>query len=138
MPYSLTYVSRSRLHDDGAEHKVAAIVEVSRRYNQDKGLTGALIFTGRDFAQTLEGDREAIDFVMDRILNDDRHRDVAIIHASEQSARDFADWTLVYRGLTTFVQRHVDAVRSAVPGDHRVAVIELRALLRAFAQEASF
>lgn len=137
MTYSVTYVSRSRLGDEEAEQKVTDIVEASRRYNADFGLTGALIFTGRDFAQTLEGDRQAIDFIMDRIANDNRHVDVTVVHESEQSARDFADWSMAYRGLTTFVQRHVDAVRTAVPGDRKVAVIELRALLRAFAQEAS-
>jgi hypothetical protein len=135
MPYSLTYVSSSRIADDEAETIVDEIVSWSRRNNAHIGLTGALIFTGCDFAQTLEGERARVLALVERIRADDRHTGFDVVHQAEQAGTDFDGWTMAYRGTTSFVQRHIDAVRTRAPVERRVAVLELRALLQAFAHE---
>lgn len=138
MIYSLTYISKSRLAKDDAQSMVDSIVQKSRENNRLHGLTGALIFTGHDFAQTLEGERCHIETLMARISEDDRHDDIRVIHEGDQWSRDFASWSMAYRGMTTFVQRHIDAARPVsadVPPDD-VAVLELRSLLSAFAADS--
>lgn len=132
---SLTYVSKSRLASEDAE-EVDAIVEASRKNNARVGITGALLFTGRDFAQTLEGDRQAVLDLMERIKRDPRHDQVEIVHQSDNPVRSFANWSMAYRGLTTYVQRHVDAARdrSAHSFGSDVGQLELRQLLLGFAR----
>ena len=139
MIFSLTYISKSRLAEDRAQSTVDQIVQKSRENNRLHGLTGALIFTGLDFAQTLEGERCHIETLMSRISEDDRHENVRIVHQADQWSRHFASWSMAYRGMTTFVQRHVDAVRpvSANAASDEVAVSELRNLLSAFAADSS-
>lgn len=137
MPFSLTYVSKSRLAKDSAEQAVDQLVEHARRYNQSVGITGALIFTGTDFAQTLEGEEQEVRTLMSRICEDDRHERIEIIYTADHPEREYRDWTMAYRGVTTFVQRHVDATRAdAGPPPHESAPIELRQLMRGFAESA--
>ncbi len=53
------YVSRARSAFD--ETAVQAILERSRRHNVSVGVTGCLLFSGRCFAQVLEGERAVVD-----------------------------------------------------------------------------
>lgn len=139
MPFSLTYVSKSRIDVDDAAEIVDQIVVAARENNSAAGLTGALIFTGTDFAQTLEGDEAEVRKLMERISKDDRHEYIEIIYSAEHPHREYADWKMAYRGITTFVQRHVEAARGQ-PGDPAgddAARHELRQLMRGFAISAA-
>lgn len=111
MIYRLLYISRSAVPENEADRIVASIVEVSQARNAREGLTGALMFTGEDFAQVLEGDMVAVLRLMADIARDQRHADVEIIEQGHVPVRYFGDWTMGYWGRSAFVSRLINDMR---------------------------
>ncbi len=137
MTFTLTYVSVSRIPESQSIAAVNEIVATSRKRNEADGITGALIFTGTDFAQTLEGPEEAVLTLMDRIRADPRHTDIEVVHEASKNLRMFQDWSMAYSGLTSFVRRQVEATRSRASAQYGydVASSELRNLMLNFARQ---
>jgi hypothetical protein len=103
----LIYVSVSTLRLPAQAGEVDAIVDWSQRHNREVGVTGALVFTEKRFAQYLEGPADAVDALMGRILQDPRHRDIELVFRRPILRRHFATWALAYAGPSTFVAGHV-------------------------------
>lgn len=93
--FELAYVSvLSRMADIRG---VADIVRRARSYNREHGLTGILVFDGERFCQHIEGDREAVLLLTDRIARDTRHEQFRILHqAVSVPRRRFGEWPLAY------------------------------------------
>ncbi|ANI79516.1 MULTISPECIES: BLUF domain-containing protein [Sphingobium] len=90
------YISASRLVDDEADEVVCDIVNVSVARNRALGVTGALLFTGRNFAQYLEGPPRGVDQLRQSICLDMRHENIRTIAEGEYSHRRFVTWSLAY------------------------------------------
>lgn len=101
------YVSRSMLEPLVAQDIVANIVTTSQRQNRKAGVTGGLIFTGRHFAQVLEGESGALDTLLQTIADDDRHAGMHILHRKPIASRFFFDWAMAYNGPSKRVEGHV-------------------------------
>ncbi|MFO1496395.1 MAG: BLUF domain-containing protein [Lysobacterales bacterium] len=71
---------------------IDAILGVSRANNAKVGVTGALMYSSREFLQCLEGAREAVNSTYARIIKDPRHTEVTILEFSEIERRWFAGW----------------------------------------------
>ncbi|HEX8400247.1 MAG TPA: BLUF domain-containing protein [Allosphingosinicella sp.] len=113
-PIGLLYISTSNLRlPDEAAHEVDSIVNWSRRRNQAIGVTGALVFTERRFAQYLEGPACGVDELMASISRDARHRDIDLIFRKPIDRPRFETWALAYAGPSTFVAGHVLAAADA-------------------------
>lgn len=69
-----------------------AILKVSATNNAKVGVTGALMYSSREFLQCLEGSREAINQTYARILRDPRHSDLVILDYREVDRRWFSGW----------------------------------------------
>jgi hypothetical protein len=130
---SLLYVSTSLLDPAAADTGVAGIVAQSRPRNRLLDVTGALLFTGRHFAQMLEGPPPAIDALMASIRADRRHADVIVIAKQPIAARRFAAWALAYSGRSHFVAR---TVARSVTDSSRGSMRGTEALIR-FMQDFS-
>lgn len=113
MDIGLLYVSTSRLRLPEREAEVDRIVDWSRGRNADLDVTGALVFTERNFAQYLEGPAGGVDRLMESIERDERHTDVRIVYRRPLKERLFPNWTLAYAGPSTFVAGHVMSVEEA-------------------------
>jgi hypothetical protein len=70
------------------------ILTLARARNAESEITGALICRADMFMQMLEGPRAAVTETFGRILADDRHVDVALLHVGDTPERIFADWTM--------------------------------------------
>jgi len=88
------YVSRARSAFD--EAAVQAILKSSRRDNVRLAVTGCLLFSGRCFAQVLEGDRGVVDDLVARIAADPRHDAVRLLHRASRVEREYAGWPMGY------------------------------------------
>jgi hypothetical protein len=76
---------------------VAEIVRKSRVYNHAHGLTGVLVFDGERFCQHIEGDREAVLLLAEKIAGDRRHQNFTVLHQDfSGTARRFGQWHLGY------------------------------------------
>lgn len=88
----LLYASRTA---DAVTHEVIeSILAQSRKHNPELGITGILCHGGDVYMQVLEGGRDAVNQLYNRIVRDKRHRDVVLLHYEEVSERRFAGWTM--------------------------------------------
>ena len=117
---SLLYTSRSLLSPVDAPAQLQAILDTAVRRNQSHDITGALVFTGTDFAQILEGPEEGVAAVMASILIDPRHEEVAIVRRGEIARRSFPNWGMALIGHDPATVAHIGAIRSA-PDDAALA-----------------
>ncbi len=102
---SLMYVSRSRLSPRDHIVALSELVTTSQARNAALGITGALIFTQRHFAQLIEGPPAALDSLMESIARDVRHEHIRIVNTAIDKGRRFPRWSLAYWGSATFVDR---------------------------------
>lgn len=133
----LLYVSRSRVSPTQGAEAIADIVKVSVARNAGLGVTGALMWTGRAFAQTLEGDVAALDVLMTSINRDGRHHQVRVVQQGALDTRRFPGWALAYAGGASFVSGLIEPLLEdpSQPCDS-AAVAKLSRAMRAFAEQA--
>jgi hypothetical protein len=90
----LLYASRAAesVHAD----TLAAILKVSKEHNHAVGVTGVLCHcaTSKIFMQVLEGGRGAVSALYNRIAQDPRHRDIALLSYEEIGERSFSGWSM--------------------------------------------
>jgi Sensors of blue-light using FAD len=98
--YRLVYYSRNRIQGTAAEvtAEVDAILVSAQRNNAPLGVTGALIFNAGMFAQVLEGDRQNVELIFERIQRDTRHGDVQVLAFEEAPNRGFPSWSMAFVG----------------------------------------
>lgn len=73
---------------------IDAILQISRKGNPTAGITGLLCHSGDIFMQVLEGGREAVSALYNRIASDPRHTDVVLLRYEEITERRFASWSM--------------------------------------------
>jgi len=90
----LMYASRASAHI-GADD-LAAILRVSKANNPATGVTGVLCFclSSGVFMQVLEGGRDSVNALYNRITRDKRHRDPTLLSYDEIGQRSFAGWSM--------------------------------------------
>ncbi len=135
MEISLLYVSRSTLRLPDEAGAVDAIVATSLSRNPGWGVTGALVFTEKQFAQYLEGPGEGVHGLMESIRRDPRHADIRLIFDKPLIGRRFPTWSMAYAGPSTFVAGHVATLAEAdTPGRQTKAAERLISLMRQFVE----
>jgi hypothetical protein len=88
----LLYASRAA--EAVTQDLVESILQSSRKHNPALGITGVLCYGGDVYMQVLEGGREAVNALYNKIVRDERHRDIALLHYQEVAERKFAGWTM--------------------------------------------
>ncbi len=73
---------------------LAAILKKSKANNPALGVTGVLCFSGGIFLQVLEGGRNTVSQLYNRIAGDARHDDVVLMSYEEIGERRFASWSM--------------------------------------------
>lgn len=97
------------------ESDVADILATSQRKNPQRGLTGFLIYNGRNFLQLLEGDAAAIEILMEDLRGDPRHSGVVRIEDVPSDVRRFSDWTMRRLELANDVDKRRAQLREWLP-----------------------
>ena len=88
----LMYASRAA--DSVDQEALLAILRKSKAENSANGITGVLCFSGGIFLQLLEGGRQQVNTLYNRIAADARHRDVMLLSYEEIGERRFAGWSM--------------------------------------------
>ncbi len=104
----IAYCSRSRLTGSRAdiESQIRRILSTARLNNRELGLTGALTFNERFFAQVIEGMAGDLVPLFDRIRSDPRHGDVRILARNKIGSRMFPQWSMAYASATENLAHH--------------------------------
>jgi hypothetical protein len=90
----LMYASRAAESVD--PDTLSAILKKSKENNPHSGITGVLCFcfNAGIFLQVLEGGRNAVSGLYNRIAQDPRHHDVALLSYEEIGERSFSSWSM--------------------------------------------
>lgn len=92
MIFQLFYVSRA---SEGIEvSDVRNILTVSQGNNKHYDLTGCLLFSGRHFAQVLEGAGDDVSALVYKLSSDRRHTDMRILFGHHVMVRQFPQWPM--------------------------------------------
>ncbi|KQW47263.1 hypothetical protein ASC77_12310 [Nocardioides sp. Root1257] len=94
---SLTYVS-STTEVLGVSDLVELLTSIRPR-NDERGLTGMLLYSGGNVIQTLEGPEEAVESVFSSIEADPRHTGILVLLREQVEARAFPEWSMGFRNL---------------------------------------
>lgn len=86
----LVYASRADKPLDA--DALAELLKQCKENNLKLGITGVLCFSSGIFLQALEGGRDVVSSLYNRIARDARHRDVTLLHFEEIRERRFANW----------------------------------------------
>jgi hypothetical protein len=117
---SLTYTSLARL--DLQSSDLEDIHRSARELNALDGITGLLVFNGTHFLQIIEGARDAIDDLLERLRRDPRHTGLEVRDRHKLTARSFPDWSMelvrvnasYFQARETIVDRLPDTVPEAI------------------------
>ena len=88
------YVYISRVDPAVDEVGVARIIGTSQENNARNGISGFLIFNGRNFLQLLEGEEASLLSLMSRIAMDRRHSGIVRLEDVAIARRVFPDWSM--------------------------------------------
>jgi hypothetical protein len=97
----MAYMSRSLIEgsDQVVEWELESILDAALRNNPREGLTGALLYSGGYFCQILEGPKDAIVRLYEKIQLDERHTDVTTLNFEQVSERQFPIWAMGFAGI---------------------------------------
>ncbi|MGY6704671.1 BLUF domain-containing protein [Roseinatronobacter sp.] len=90
----IVYLSSARTALD--KEQVEDILRVSRRNNEDAGITGLLAYHDKCFFQVLEGPDAAVDRVLIRIQGDSRHSGLLVLSDTDAEQRAFPNWQMAF------------------------------------------
>jgi hypothetical protein len=99
----IVYVSQAK--EPFSTEELKALLEHSRRRNQETGISGLLIYRFNpdynrgNFVQVLEGAEAAIDDVWRRISSDDRHHTIIVVEEDKIETRMFGDWSMGFKNI---------------------------------------
>lgn len=90
----LAYISDATR--DYSESEMEDLLNVCRRNNQKKGITGMLLYAGDKFLQILEGDPATVQELYAKIELDERHKNSVVMDTQLVDKRNFKDWSMGY------------------------------------------
>ncbi|MBZ2168566.1 BLUF domain-containing protein [Marinobacter sp. F4216] len=105
LAYASTATFKAEPVKRGIEPHVARILMESRRNNVKRQLVGGLYYGDNRFFQYLEGEKEAVLALYQRIKADPRHRDVVTLIEGPLEKTTFTDWSMKYVPLSADVQQ---------------------------------
>ena len=98
--YQKVYFSNSteKFHEDT---DLDTILQGSVKNNESKDITGLLLYKGGCFLQLLEGEKEVVEDLYDKIYNDPRHKNIITLVDGNYNERLFPYWSMSCRKLTS-------------------------------------
>ncbi|MBF7683793.1 BLUF domain-containing protein [Acinetobacter sp. B5B] len=75
---------------------LSQILTSAMRFNQAHNVCGVLYYANNSFFQCLEGKKETVEKVFERIKNDPRHKELRLISKKEIFEVSFTKWSMKY------------------------------------------
>ena len=108
----LSVVYSSTAASPFTDAELAALLTVSRHNNARAGLTGMLITRQDRFLQVLEGPEPQVEALMTKISGDSGHHDVRILLKETIEQRQFPEWTMSFKQLSSADEETVPGYRA--------------------------
>lgn len=115
--YHLAYVST--LVAPMPSEDVMELLRVARACNEIRGVTGLLLLRGDSFFQVLEGFKDDVYAIFERVVADSRHHRIEVLFEEPLAEREFGDWQMGFveldgvdvselEGVSDFLSRDAD------------------------------
>jgi len=111
MVYKLFYVSNSSNEFKGKQD-IENILKTANEFNQKKNITGILLYHSGIFLQLLEGKKEDVDYLYEKIEKDKRHRNVIKLFTVTGANKIFDKWSMAFRDITELDIKMVNEILS--------------------------
>lgn len=92
-----------------------AIIASCEANNAERGITGLLVYNGRNFIQLLEGEEADLLWVMRRISTDPRHSGLSVLEDMPAESRACPDWLMRHIRLVDKVEDRRAALEEQLP-----------------------
>ncbi|TAI46659.1 BLUF domain-containing protein [Flagellimonas allohymeniacidonis] len=89
-------VYRSTASPSFKKSQITEMLEKARVLNQERDITGCLLYYHGEFLQYLEGNQIKVLSLFDRIKTDPRHTNVEVLSNAEIKKREFHKWEMAY------------------------------------------
>lgn len=90
MRYAICYVSNA--NTNLSREEIKRLLEVSKQTNTQKQMTGILLFSEGNFFQVLEGEKEIVLELFEKIKKDPRHSNIFTIFSKEITKKKFEEY----------------------------------------------
>jgi FAD-dependent sensor of blue light len=102
------------------------ILTSSFKYNQEKQISGALVYGLGFFIQCLEGDEETVHALYEKISQDTRHYNVKTVSEEPVDERHFPQWHMSLMNLSAYksITDKTDFNPYEMTGDQLLALID--------------
>ncbi|VVT03477.1 BLUF domain-containing protein [Erythrobacter sp. EC-HK427] len=94
---------------------VAAILDVCRSNNEQRGITGFLLYNGRNFMQLLEGAEADLQWLLERLGKDPRHSGMVMLADNIVDATVCPDWSMQEIRLVEDVAQRRERLAGELP-----------------------
>ena len=95
--YHLGYVSTETAPFSQLE--LVELLTIARNANDERGVTGLLLYREGCFYQVLEGNESSVKTAFSEIERDPRHHSVRVLFKGETESREFAEWQMGFLNL---------------------------------------
>ncbi|MCF0048584.1 BLUF domain-containing protein [Dyadobacter sp. LJ53] len=99
MIHSIVYLSTYKILSN--EEELKKIIEESRKNNASSNITGALLYCNGSIIQVLEGEKEVVSSLFEKIRRDQRHTQIIPLFQGSVQNRLFEKWAMGYSTLNT-------------------------------------
>lgn len=100
MLHSIVYISAS--NPDLEEKDLQDILSISKINNKETGITGVLIYGRGAFIQVLEGKKEDVMTLYNKIYTDERHIRITRLMSKDIEKRNFPTWLMGFKRVDNF------------------------------------
>lgn len=97
LQYQIVYYSNTTR--DLSEQDLIDLLLVANRYNAANGITGCLVYANGKFVQLLEGERQRVIELFEKIKRDPRHNNVTVTVEMTVNQKLFPDWGMAFKFL---------------------------------------
>lgn len=134
--FRLIYRSRNRIPEVSRKVELGELFSHARSHNKKHSITGALLLLDDIFVQTLEGDEDQVQALLERIRADQRHDSLEVLDTTLIDSRVFPRWAMARVAAVDDepdlpLIAHRDGVAAAMPrGDSTPAQDEVLRVMR--------
>lgn len=104
-----------------ARDELDRILDRSREENARADVTGLLVHCDGTFMQVIEGPREGVEHIFDRIVRSRLHTDITQLFNEPAFEREFGQWAMACQHVAP---EHLQVLRHAPPGSNRKLLAE--------------
>ena len=116
--YTICYVSSVK--PGLSQEELEDLFTSTEKYNTESDITGILLYESGKFLQVLEGKKEELTELYDKIAEDSRHGNIFVILKSESKKRIFEDYSSRFSIVKTKedlqkIETYLNEIEDAIP-----------------------